>query len=124
MSNKLLLPIFLALFFQGTSFAQTIEEVIVTAQKREQSLQNVSVAITAFSGDEINVFGMVDSWDIAMHTPNMAITGFYDYSRVEIVMRGISLNNLFGSIDQPPVAVYHDGVYVGARAALSQMFDY
>ena len=58
-----------------------------------------------------------------MHTPNMNITGFYDNSRVEIVMRGISLNNLFGSIDQPPVAVYHDEVYVGARATLTQMFD-
>ncbi|MDE0156775.1 MAG: TonB-dependent receptor [Gammaproteobacteria bacterium] len=124
--NKLIIKFsgfILALLVPCLLFAQTIEEVIVTAQKREQSLQDVSVAITAFSGDEINVFGMVDAWDIAMHTPNMAMTGFYDYSRVEIVMRGISLNNLFGSIDQPPVAVYQDEVYVGARAALSQMFD-
>ena len=126
MKNKLLIKFFgysLALLGQGSLSAQTIEEVIVTAQKREQSLQDVSVAITAFSGDDIEVYGMTDVWDIAMHTPNMAMTGFYDNSRVEIVMRGISLNNLFGSIDQPPVAVYHDEVYVGARAALSQMFD-
>ena len=95
--NKLIIKfsgIILALLVPCLLFAQTIEEVIVTAQKREQSLQDVSVAITAFSEDEINVFGMVDAWDIAMHTPNMAMTGFYDYSRVEIVMRGISYRRL------------------------------
>ena len=54
--NKLIIKfsgIILALLVPCLLFAQTIEEVIVTAQKREQSLQDVSVAITAFSEDEI-----------------------------------------------------------------------
>lgn len=104
--------------------AQQIEEVVVTAQKREESLQDVGVSISAFTGEEIHDYGMNNAWDLAKTTPNFQVTSFYENSRPEIVIRGVGQNNTFGSIDQSPTGVYNDEVYVGARAAmLTQMFD-
>lgn len=54
-------------------FAQSgvIEEIVITAQKREQSLQDVAVAVTAFSGAEITGQGITQAKDIAAQTPNL-----------------------------------------------------
>ena len=51
-------------------FAQgVLEEVIVTAQKREESIQDVGIAITAFSGEQLDALGITDSTAIAEFTP-------------------------------------------------------
>src|SRR5277367_5325639 len=49
--------------------ANRLPEVIVTAQKREQSLEDVGIAITAYSGDQLRELGFQDSFDIARMTP-------------------------------------------------------
>ena len=64
----------LACFFVSSAqlaFAQggLLEEVIVTAQKREQSAQDVGIAITAFSGTQLNQLGIVNNTELArFHT--------------------------------------------------------
>ncbi len=101
-----------------------IEEVVVTAQKRAESVQDVGLSITAFSEQDIEAYGMNNAWDLSQHSPNLKITAFFENSRPEIVIRGVGQNNTFGSIDQSPAGVYNDEVYMGARAAmLTQMFD-
>src|SRR5688500_2849785 len=55
----------------GTAAAQTtsgLEEIIVTAQKREQSMQDVGIAVTAFSDKQIRELGFSDSTDIVAMT--------------------------------------------------------
>lgn len=101
-----------------------IEEVVVTAQKREQNLQDVPLSITAFSATELKEYGFNNLRDIASQTPNVHLTGFFQYGRAEIVIRGLSLNDLFSAIDASPVGVYNDEVYAGSRSGLmSQMYD-
>src|SRR5687767_5992375 len=81
----------------------TVEEVIVTAQKREQRLVEVPVAITAMTGDEVQQKGLTNIQDIAFAVPGMALRedgpGSY-----QIFMRGLS--NQYGS--DALVGVYLD----------------
>ena len=45
--------------------AQVLDEVVVTAQKRQQDSQDVGIAITAFTGDQLRALGVVQSFDAA-----------------------------------------------------------
>ena len=63
-------PIYLV-WAQGSA----LEEVIVTAQKREESIQDVGIAITAFSGEQLDALGITDSTAIAEFTPGMHMSG-------------------------------------------------
>ena len=53
------------------AFAQ-VDTIVVTAQKREQSAQDVGIAISAFSGDQVDKLGWRDSEAIAVQTPGHA----------------------------------------------------
>ena len=50
-----------------------VEEVVVTAQKREQYLSDVGIAVTAFSGDDVRRLGLLEPVDLAAQTPNLNI---------------------------------------------------
>ena len=52
-----------------------LEEVIVTAQKRDESLMEVGVAITAFTDDVMRAFGIEQSFDVAQFTPGVGKFG-------------------------------------------------
>ncbi len=54
--------------------AQVIEEILVTARKREESLQDVPISVQAFSGEEITEQGIVDLQMLAPYTPSFAYT--------------------------------------------------
>lgn len=99
------------------------ETIVVTAQKREQSLQDVPLAITAIGGDELNRRGVSDVESIANASPNIGFTSFFP-SRPEIAIRGVSMSESFLSTDQQPTGVYHDDIFQGYRGnQLSQVFD-
>lgn len=105
------------------AFAQ-IEEIVVTAQKREQSLQDVAMSVTAFSAKELEEYGFDDLRDMASQTPNLMISSFWGNGKPDIVLRGVGMNNLFTPLDVSPVGVYQDEVLIGSRSGLlSQMFD-
>jgi iron complex outermembrane receptor protein len=87
---------------------RTLEEVIVTAQKREQSLQDVPVTVSAFSGDFIEQTGVKDIRDIAGLTPNMSIKTRSE-TETTVFMRGIgSLAPGIGA--DPAVGIFIDGM--------------
>lgn len=99
-----------------------LEEVVVTAQKREQSLQDVGVSVTAFSGDQIRKLGITDTINIAAQTPALQIQQQHP-NVTTINIRGVSQND-FSSHLEAPVAVYVDDAYVSSMgAAHAQMFD-
>ena len=92
----------------GDTEARTLEEVIITAQKREQSLQDVPVTVSAFSGNFIEEAGVQDIRDIAGLTPNLSIKTRSE-TETTVFMRGIgSLAPGIGA--DPAVGIFIDGM--------------
>jgi iron complex outermembrane receptor protein len=104
--------------------AQVLEEIVVTAQKREQGMQDVGIAVTAFSGEQIKQLGFQNSIDVVTQTPGMTFgTPTAEGNNANLSLRGIALND-FNDNNESPVAVYVDEVYVSAIAgATFQLFD-
>jgi iron complex outermembrane recepter protein len=101
-----------------------LEEITVTAQKREQSLQDVGIAVTAFTGDQIQRLGFTNTTDIVAMTPGLSYTvPNAESSQINFFLRGVGLND-FADANENPVAVYVDDVYRPAMGGLSfQLFD-
>jgi iron complex outermembrane receptor protein len=93
-----------------------LEEVIVTATKREESIYDVPIAITAFTQDAIERAGITDLTDIGKFVPNLNVTGFSagHTSSANPFIRGIGLQDHLITTD-PGVGVYVDGVYLGRQ---------
>ena len=102
--------------------AVVLEEIVVTAQKREQSLQDVGISVTAFSGNQIRELGYTNTIDIAAQTPALNIIQYHP-TLTTTVIRGISQND-FADHLEPPIALYVDEAYVSAMGAgHTQLFD-
>jgi iron complex outermembrane receptor protein len=104
--------------------AQQIEEVVVTAQKREQNVQEIGISVTAFSGEQLKDLGITTSTDLVAQTPGLTyVTPFGDGNNAAFTLRGVGLND-FSEHNESPTAVYVDQVYQASLAGLNfQMFD-
>jgi len=100
--------------------AQQLEEVIVTAQKREQGLQEVPIAVEAFSASQINNLSATDIGDLGTFTPNVTISQAANQPSYSI--RGIGTSD-FGIGADPAVGVYQDGVYIGRSGGSKVAFN-
>lgn len=97
------------------------DEIIVTAQKREQSLQDVNAAVSAFSGSDLADQQINSVLDIEKLVPNVSIGN--DFSQAKIFIRGVGLDNSFTGVD-PSVALHVDGAVVSQSfAQLGSFFD-
>ncbi|EED35374.1 TonB-dependent receptor [Luminiphilus syltensis NOR5-1B] len=106
----------------GLAQASVLEEVIVTAQKREQNLQDVGVSVTAYSGNQLDALGFDNNVDITQQVPGMQLNTFSP-SLTTFNIRGISQNNFTDNLEAP-IAVYIDDAYVSSMQAINgQMFD-
>ncbi|MBT6350568.1 MAG: TonB-dependent receptor [Halieaceae bacterium] len=110
-SKAILLQLLLSLMWLNSApvTAQSaLEEVIVTAQKREESLQDVSISMTALSGDTIKALGLQDSLEVFNQIPNVfADQGSYSGG---LTIRGnATLNTTLAG--EGNVALYFDDVY-------------
>ncbi len=113
----------LALAVQQATAASILEEVIVTAQKREQSLQDVPIAITAFTGAQMSALGITKSVDIAAFSPGVHISGNLAGQNTQFSIRGVTQND-FNDIIEAPNAVYLDEGYLAvAQAQTFAVFD-
>ena len=101
-----------------------LEEVIVTAQKREQSLSDVGISVTAFTGEQIHELGFTNTVDIVEMTPGLSYTvPNAEGSQINFFLRGVGLND-FQDVNENPVGAYFDEVYRGAMGGLHlQLFD-
>ena len=100
---------------QGASDS-VFEEIVVTAQRREQSIYDVPVAISAFSPETIERQGITDLVDIGKFVPNLNVTGFSagHTSSANPFIRGIGLQDHLITTE-PGVGVYVDGIYLGRQ---------
>ena len=101
--------------------ANVLEEIIVTAQKREQNLQDVAITVTAFSGDTLDELGIEEARDITALMPNVSMQNAENIAAFNI--RGIQLLD-FGDGNEPPIGFYVDEVYYGTPAGqVTGLFD-
>ena len=109
----------IAAISSGTNAAE-LEEVIVTAQKRAESLQDVPVSLVAISGTKIEEAGMHSFAELSAYVPNLAIQE--NAVNTIISMRGIGVgaNQAF----EQSVGVYVDGIHYGkSRQSRTALFD-
>ena len=99
------------------------EEIVVTAQRRSQNLQDVGIAITALSGEQISALGLNSSTDIAKIAPNVALSGSYGGLMSNFVIRGVTQND-FNDHVESVVATYIDDTYIASQQGSNfTMFD-
>lgn len=104
---------------QGTA----IEEIVVTAQKREESIQDVGIAITAFTATDISDFGFQESIDAATHAPGVFVSNSTGGTFSQFSIRGVTQDTFDDHIEGPN-AVYIDGAYVASpQGQRFAMFD-
>ncbi len=102
--------------------ALVLEEVIVTAQLREQNLQDVPVSVTAFSGEDLEDFRLFSLQDIARFTPGFTGSSFNNSNPI-FAVRGA--NNTFSQAGaSKPVGVFIDEVFIPRNSAANfDLFD-
>lgn len=88
--------------------AQVLEEVIVTARKRAEAIQDVPVSVTAFTGNQLRNAGVTNLKDLGLQTPGLQID---QSSAAQIWIRGIGQRDDGSRVDAP-VGVYIDGLYI------------
>lgn len=114
---------FVNLFSQAASASSLLEEVIVTAQKRQESTQDVGISITAFSAQQIREMGFTDSTKVAAMSPGVQVNYPNGLSSFSFSMRGVTQSD-FSDHQEAPVSVYIDEVYVSQMPAVGfQLFD-
>jgi len=100
-----------------------LEEIVVVAQKREQNVQDVPIAISAFSGTQMDALGVSESFDIASFAPGVHISGNLAGQNTQFSIRGVTQND-FNDIIEAPNAVYLDEGYIAvAQAQTFAVFD-
>jgi iron complex outermembrane receptor protein len=98
-------------------------DIIVTAQRKDERLQNVGIAITAFSGESLERQGITSSADIASLTPGVNLSGTYGGQSVQFSIRGVTQSD-FNDAIEAPVAVYVDDIYIASQQGQSMaLFD-
>lgn len=108
----------------SAAFAQdALQEVVVTAQKREQNIQNVPIAITAFTADTLKSKGIGDIHALSNLTPNVNLDSGAPFSGDSSVLsasiRGIGQDDFAFNLD-PGVGVYLDGVFLARTIGANQ----
>ena len=129
MKNGSICPAVLNLFIlfvisiSSASAQSVLEEIVVTARKREQNLQNVSISISAFTANRIQEMGLLNSQDLSWMTPGMYASGAVGNLNPMYTIRGIGLNDFFTN-NNPTVGLYVNEVIQPFSPMMSfQMFD-
>lgn len=108
----------------GAAFAQstTIEEIVVTAQKREQQALDVPMSLTAYSAQRLEDLGVQDFADLALFTPGFEVQE-QSPNNPGFVVRGITSDET-NAYSEARVSVFQDGVSISkAQGSYVELFD-
>lgn len=113
-TEKLPLALFFAIYASSPLAQQTnaLEEIVVTATKRVQSLQDVPIAVNAFNADTIEVAGINNAGDLAILTPALNINVNTNPFAARMIIRGVGTAQTDPALE-PSVGLFIDGVYLG-----------
>ncbi len=107
---------------ESTENAGALEEIVITAQRRTESLQEVPISVTVFSAEDLRESGVRMLDDIATRTPGFAM-GSFNFGQPQLYIRGIG-SNADGAGSDSSVVVFLDEVYIGrATAANVELYD-
>ena len=96
--------------------ASVFEEIVVTARKREESLEDIPVALTAFTEEDFANLNIGDLFDIGKNVPNLFVGNFGNgnQNHTSVFMRGVGTQDHIITVDSA-VGLYLDGVYLGRQ---------
>ncbi len=98
---------------ESTAPSANIEEIIVTARKREEALHAVPEAVSVLSRDDLQRFGFRTSPEIAQQTPNLMWHSILGFATPHVFLRGIG-NATFNANQASPVGIHLDNAYQGS----------
>ncbi len=108
---------------ESAESARALPTVTVTAQRTEESLQSVPIAITAMGGDQMQDMGITDVDSLALQSPGVNIKSDFGAANPNIFIRGVGISDFNANVTGA-VGVYIDEVYTASPAAqLFQFFD-
>jgi iron complex outermembrane receptor protein len=106
-----------------TTASDQLAEIVVTAEKRSENVQRVPIAITAFTGQDLQDRGVVDIHSLSNMTANVNLDAGSPFSGTSSVLaasiRGIGQDDFALNLD-PGVGVYIDGVYLARTVGANQ----
>ena len=98
-----------------------IDEIIVTAEKRTESLQDVSKAVTALGADELETKNIVDFVGLSAIAPGVTVAKNEGYKTI-ISIRGVGDETNQNAIAAPSVALHMDGIFIASKFSLRTDF--
>lgn len=99
--------------------ASALEEVVVTVQKRSESLQKVPVAIAALTADDINAMSLQNVADIGLSSPSLQTPAYpLTNNNIALFIRGIGNADSIVLTKDPTIGLYYDGVYAARSTGL------
>ena len=105
------------------AFSQQIEEIVVTATKRAESIQDVGLSINAFSSSDMAELGWTDVTQVANQSPNLDIKYAWGNSMPIYTIRGVGMNS-FQASDTPSVGLFIDEIFQTSIATMgAELFD-
>jgi iron complex outermembrane receptor protein len=120
-SIKLSMALVAALTGQMAFGQSSLDEIVVTAQKRETTLHETPIAISAFSSEQLQLAGIDTVDTLAQSVPNMVVGG--NNNNAFVMIRGIGTSN-FSVISDPSVAVHLDDLYITRLSGMNMlMYD-
>jgi iron complex outermembrane receptor protein len=120
--QNVVLVMFASLFFVGNAIAQTtLEEIVVTAEKREATVQDTAVAVSVITGDALARAGVVDPDMLAEMIPNFDVNSEANRDGLIIVVRGVAGTDVRNGAD-PTTAFHVDGSYVPRLSGANAYF--
>ncbi|ABQ67897.1 TonB-dependent receptor [Rhizorhabdus wittichii RW1] len=103
--------------------AADADEILVTAQRRTQNILDVPIAITAFSGNQLNELGVRDARQLGAITPGLMVKPSLSDQNLVFTIRGVGINSFFAA-NNPSTSVYVNQVPLSFSPMLAfQMFD-
>ena len=103
---------------------ESTQEIVVTAQRREQSILKVPLAVTAVTGHALENKGITNSSELATAVPNLQVNSSFGNTQPNFSLRGISVANEYNSNQASPVGVYINDVYIASRVSQGMgLFD-
>jgi iron complex outermembrane receptor protein len=95
-----------------TVVAQALEEIVVTAERRELLLQDTPISIVAFSGEKLEARGIRDMFEVATQTPNLDIKGSRGTGNTSPIFQIRGIGGASGATGERSVGFYVDNVFM------------
>ena len=109
---------------QNEAGASEIQDIVVTANRREQSLMSVPVAVSALSSEDLVQRGITQSSELSAAVPSLQVNSAFGDTQPNFTLRGLGVGNAYGGNYASPVGVYTDDNYLAARTMHGmQLYD-